>query len=157
MQAQAADLLKVLGSGVRPGAGAPTAPAAAGFAELLEQARAGQLETGLPVSVAQGAGLSLSPGQLDGLAKAVDRAHAEGATRIVVLMDGMSLDVDVLGRRVLGAADLSGGRVLTGIDGLVRLDDHGEGEFTPLPLPRAGALNPSLLEALHAGPSLGSA
>lgn len=146
-----ADLLRVLGSGVRPDGQAQDIPAASGadFERMLAQARAGTLETGLPVTVAEGAGVELDATQLERLGRAVDRAHAEGATRVVVLMDGMSLDVDVLSRRVLGPADTSGGRVVTGIDGLIRL---GKGDdpaaATVLPLPRGNSMDKSLLDML---------
>ncbi|MBK7405773.1 MAG: hypothetical protein IPJ41_14425 [Phycisphaerales bacterium] len=157
METGAADLLRVLGSGVRPtsgdvGAGVPAAGAS--FADLLDQARAGQLETGLPVSIADGAGVSLTGEQLGRLAGAVDRAHAEGATRIVVLMDGLSLDVDVLGRSVLGTADLPDGKVLTGIDGVMRLGDAGTPTPSVLPLP-SGLPQASVLKLLEGLPSAG--
>lgn len=153
MTPSAADLLRVLGSGVRPDGGASGARPSDGpdFESLLAQARAGSLETGLPVSVADGAGVELDDAQLARLGRVVDRAHAEGASRVVVMMDGMTLDVDVLSRRVLGEADLGGGRVLTGIDGLVRL---GEGDDLPgevLALPAAGAVDASVLALLAGG------
>lgn len=116
------------------------------FAELLEQARQGALETGLPVSVASGAGVELTGAQLERLSKVVDQAHASGATRIVVMMDGLTLDVDVLSRRVLGVAELGGGRTLTGIDGLVRLEPTEVAQT--LPPPTIGGLNASLRRAL---------
>jgi hypothetical protein len=118
------------------------------FQTLLAQARAGGLDTGLPVTVADGAGVSLDASQLARLGSVVDRAHAEGATRILVMLDGRALDVDVLSRRVLGEADLTGGRVLTGIDGFVRLGE-GEGVAPPmLPLPSGGVVDASVLGLL---------
>ncbi|MCC7389944.1 MAG: hypothetical protein IT431_14380 [Phycisphaerales bacterium] len=145
-----ADLLRVLGSGLRPDGAAEGVRAADGadFQTLLARARAGSLETGLPVTVADGAGLELSEEQLARLGRVVDRAHAEGATRILVMLDGVALDVDVLSRRVLGEADLAGGRVLTGIDGFVRLGEGDDGASGVLPLPSAGAVDASVLAML---------
>ncbi len=147
------DLLRVLGSGFRPESPEPlTQPASVkDFARLLAQAREGGLETGLPVSVAQGSGIDLDAAQLEQLGGVVDRAHAEGATRIIVSMDGKMLDVDVLSRRVLGEADLSDGRVLTGIDGFVRIDEGDQARQPMLPLPNAGSVDASLLKLLASG------
>lgn len=148
-----AELLRMLGSGVRPDGATPGAPSggAPDFEALLARARSGSLETGLPVSVASGAGVELDGAQLARLGRVVDRAHAEGASRVVVMMDGMALDVDVLSRRVLGRADLEGGKVLTGIDGLVNLGE-GEGEAAPvLALPGARPVDASVLKLLAGG------
>lgn len=147
------DLLRVLGSGPRPDGGAGAAPPGAGsdFEVLLARARAGGLETGLPLSVAEGSGVELDGAQLERLAGVVDRAHAEGATRILVMMDGKTLDVDVLSRRVLGEADLSGGRVLTGIDGFVRLGAGDDARQAVLPVPGTGSVDASLLRLLSQG------
>ncbi len=145
-----ADLLRVLGSGLRPDGAAEGVRAADGadFQTLLARARAGSLETGLPVTVADGAGLELSEEQLARLGRVVDRAHAEGATRILVMLDGVALDVDVLSRRVLGEADLAGGRVMTGIDGFVRLGEGDDAAPGVLALPSAGAVDASVLAML---------
>jgi len=143
------ELLRMLGSGLRPdGASARGPEPAMDFQTLLAQARAGGLETGLPVTVADGAGVSLDASQLARLGSVVDRAHAEGATRILVMLDGRALDVDVLSRRVLGEADLAGGKVLTGIDGFVRLGEGDGVERPVLALPGGGAMDASLLRLL---------
>jgi len=138
-------LLRALAPPSAPaGRSGPTRAAEPHFAELLSRAKEGSLETGLPVAVAEGSGLELSADQLERLSKVVDRAHGAGATRLVVMMDGMTLDVDVLSRRVLGRADLDDGRVLTGVDGIVRIEGTGAVTGVPLPPPGAGALAPSL-------------
>jgi hypothetical protein len=153
-EVRSADLLRALGSSTSaPGAGAPVAPGGPDFAELLGRAREGALETGLPVTVAHGSGVELSSEQLEQLSKVVDRAHSAGATRIVVLMDGVALDVDVLSRRVLGTAELQAGRVLTGVDGIVRLGSDEAASGGPLPPPGAGAIAPSLRRALASSES----
>jgi len=64
-------------------------------------------------------------------------------------MDGKALDVDVLSRRVLGEASLHDGRVLTGIDGVVRLDGDTTDLNAFLPVPAPGQANSSLLRALQ--------
>ena len=150
MNPSAMDLLRLLGSGPRPDGASPgvqTEPVQ-DFQTLLARARAGGLETGLPVSVADGAGAALDAAQLERLGAVGDRAHAEGATRILVMLDGRALDVDVLSRRVLGEADLAGGKVLTGIDGFVRLGEGDGVERPVLPLPAGGAMDASLLRLL---------
>jgi hypothetical protein len=68
------------------------------------------------VSVASGAGVELSAEQLARLSPILDRAHAAGATRVVVLLVGLALDIDVLSRRVLGEAVLRDQGVLSGSD-----------------------------------------
>lgn len=142
------DLLRVLGSGVRPGQGTEAAAGGAvtGFAQMLEQARAGVLRTDLPVSVASGADVELDEQTLGKLAEIVDRAHAAGATRVVVLHGNVALDVDVLSRRVLGRVDLTDENIGTGFDGIVRLAPDRAAKA--LPLPPVNAANPSLLDAL---------
>lgn len=144
------DLLRVLGSAIRPDGAADLRDAgtAEAFDTLLEQAQAGSLQTGLPVSVAAGVGVALDESQLGELSRIVDRAHADGATRIAVLLDGKALDVDVLSRRVLGELDLSDGRVMTGIDGVVQLGVDPDSVPGVLPVPSPGALGPSLLKLL---------
>jgi hypothetical protein len=145
-----ADLLRVLGSAIRPD-GAADVRASEGieaFGDLLQKAQAGSLETGLPVSIAAGAEVELSESQLAELGRLVDRAHAEGATRMAVLVDGKALDVDVLSRRVLGELDLADGKVMTGIDGVVKLDTDDAGTSLTLPTPSQGAVDASLLRLL---------
>ncbi len=146
-----ADLLRVLGSAIRPDGAARLRDAGGveAFDNLLQKAQAGSLETGLPVAVAPGVEVELSEPQLAELSRLVDRAHAAGATRMAVLVDGTALDVDVLSRRVLGELDLADGRVMTGIDGVVKLDS--DAEALPggvLPAPSTGAMDASLLKLL---------
>lgn len=144
------ELLLALDSGVRPEGpgrvqdGGGVEP----FDRLLDRARAGGLETGLPVTVAPGSGVELSPQSLAALGRLVDRAHAEGATRMAVLAEGRVLDVDVLSRRVLGELDLKDGRVLTGIDGVSRLGAPEDGDRPIVRPPDAKNVSASLLELL---------
>lgn len=107
MTAGPLDLLKVLASGVR--AVAPERASGGveheGFEALLNKAKTGTISSGERVTEAKGAGVNLSPEQLDRLAVAADRAEAEGAQRALVLIDGKVLKLDVQTRTITGAAD----------------------------------------------------
>lgn len=153
------DLLKLLGSGSRPGlAPAPSAAAAApgvDFGSLLKQAREGTLASGRSVTVAKGAGVNLSAEQLARLSAAADKAEAQGATGALVLIDGMALKLNLTTREVTGRADLNSGAVLTGVDSVVSLPSTAGSSgaaagAAPVPLPKAGAGwgNASLLQTL---------
>ncbi|MCC6676955.1 MAG: hypothetical protein IT436_07415 [Phycisphaerales bacterium] len=118
------NLLQKLGSGVRPvGAERPArsllGAAGQSFAELLGKAADGQITSGLPVTVAKGAGVNLSADQLVRIGSAADRAQAAGADRAVVLIDGAALKLDVATRTITGPADLSPGATHGDIDALV--------------------------------------
>ncbi len=144
------DLLRRLGSGVRPdGAGGVTPrPASltqgASFADLLRAAKGGEIETGRSLRLAEGVvGAELSAGQLDRLSQATDRAEASGATRLLALIDGKAVTIDVTTRTALSVADAAAeGRapVMTGIDSVVIVPGAGGGAGG------AGA------EAAHAAP-----
>lgn len=166
MTANASDLLRALGAGIRPAApdraaapggvraGGTSALEHAAFADLLAEARAGDVSSSLPVSIAPGAGIELTPEQLDRVAAAADRAEASGATRALVLIDGMSLRLDVGVRTITGAADLTTSGVLTGIDAVLHAPPAPGGVFRGGPnmpgMPSAGhaVQNASLLRTL---------
>ena len=128
---------------------APSALEGEGFSELLKRAQRGEFGTGLPVKIAPNAGVELSDEQLTHLAVVADAAEASGATRALVMIDDLSLCMDVGSRTILGPADLTDGKVLTGIDGVIRLTAPPAG---PLPIagPRVdgGSMNTSILRAL---------
>lgn len=149
MNAAGAEMLRALGARAPSPADALAAPAQAGgeFAALLAKARAGDVHTGLEVTVARGAGVQLSPSQLERLAIAADRAHAEGASRALVLIDGMALELDVLARTITGTVDLETEGVLTGIDAVVRVGAAGAPRVESF-VPRPGVA-PSLARALE--------
>ena len=86
---------------------------------MLDQAKAGDIESGLPIVVGRNAGLTLSESQLQRLAQAADRAEAEGATRAIVLIDGMALTMDVAIRTITGKADLTATGVVSGADAVI--------------------------------------
>ncbi|MFZ4573333.1 MAG: hypothetical protein ACOYN0_02980 [Phycisphaerales bacterium] len=151
------DLLRSLGSGVLPpgveGRGTKSeALDRLGFAELLSKARSGAVQSGLSVTVAGSAGVTLSEGQLERLAKAADLAESQGATRAVVFMDGMALRMDVASRTVLGEVDLSRGGVVTELDSVISIPGNEAGatsEPQVVPVPDRGVLglSPAALAA----------
>lgn len=149
-------LLRALGSGVRGPGPASTQPKASdpkvAFEELLRQARAGEIETGAPVSVARGAGVELSADQLARLSAAADKLEAAGATRALVLMDGRALVLDVATRTVAGVMPMDPGRPVVGVDAVLRLSDApASAPSAPIvgtPRAEPAGLNPSLARAL---------
>jgi hypothetical protein len=164
MSVPGSDLLRLLGSGVTPGAERPAAQTGAAggadFASLLTKARSGEVSSGRPVTIGRGAGIKLSEEQLAKIASVADRAEAQGATRALVLIDGMALKLDITLREITGRADLGSGGVLTGVDAVVSVPGaagpagrHGGGPAAGAVLPNAGAGwgNGSLLKSL-AGP-----
>lgn len=117
-------LLQKLASGVRPeGAERPArgllSTSGPDFAELLAKAGEGQIISGLPVTIAKGAGVELNVEQLMRVGAAADRAQAAGADRAVVLIDGSALKLDVATRTITGPADLSPGSTHGDIGALV--------------------------------------
>jgi len=161
-------LLNLLSSGVRAVSGvAPSpgaSPGASDFSSMLGKARAGELSTGLPVTIARNANIDLSDDQLSRLAQAADRAESAGARRALVLMDGRALEIDIATRQVGREHPQADSRVITGIDAMIDLGGHagtpgaeadavgGSGQAAPVSssgpgLDRSG-WNRSLLEAL---------
>ncbi len=127
-------LLRVLGSGVRPvSPTSPSQPAGsvasgiehASFDQLLSAARTqagtlGGVASGREVSVADEAGLSLTPELADRLSLAADRAEAAGIRKAVVLLDGGAYTLDVPTRTITAKAAGDKG-IYAEVDGLVDL------------------------------------
>ncbi len=143
-------LLSALGSGLRllTGGGqsrvqdAEPQMDAASFADLLAQAQQGELETGLPISIARGLDLDLSDAQLEELSKLADQAEAAGLTNVLVLVENSvgevgGLLLDVQGRTITGVAEPTQ-KVISGVDGVLRLGEKAEADRGPVPLPTAG-------------------
>jgi len=139
----AAALLKRLG-GVTPGEGAqPRTPVSeAGFAELLQRAQSDGPSR--EVSIDRAAGVELSREQLARVAKAADQAEAAGAGVAAVLIDGMALKLDVLGRRILSKSD----GVLTDVDAVVAAPQEARSDAAPVGPPPSAADNASLVRLL---------
>jgi hypothetical protein len=159
MNATAIDLLRQLGSGVRPVSpplGTPMGPAAqpgqlesAGFADLLAAAKSGGVQTGLNISIAPGAGVTLTPEQLARLSAAADRAQAQGVHEAMVMIDGQALKLDVFTRTITGKADLENGNVLSGFDGLMVIPPADQpAPAATVPPPSAPPANASLQKLL---------
>lgn len=134
MTSEASQLLARLASGIRPvGGPAPSGVGGragqsvegASFADLLQRVERGEINSGLPVQVHEGAGVKLSEAELDALGKAADLAQAAGAQVVLVMMNGRGLVLDVGARTVTGVADLAAGHVQTGIDSVMQLGNIG--------------------------------
>ena len=123
MNVNPAEFLRKLGGGVRPDGTAPTFQATgvehADFASLLDEAHAGRFGSAQPVSVARGAKVELSSGQLDRLAAATDAAEAAGAQRLLAMIDGKGVMIDVPTRTVTGGVEGLGNRLITNVDAFV--------------------------------------
>lgn len=92
------------------------------FAALLEQARSGEIESGVPLRVPSHLGVELDGSQMKRMMKALDQAEAQGAGRAVVMMDGKGYTVDVGTRTLTGVIDMndpSTTGVLDGVDAVV--------------------------------------
>jgi hypothetical protein len=160
MTSDAAGLLKMLASGVRPaGVAVPgTTPRAAGiesgqFAELLSKARAGELGSNRPVTIDSDAAgsMKLTDDQLAKIALAADKAEAEGVRTALVVLDDQQVLLDVSSRTVTSAARLGNGAVLGGVDGVINLSKGlGATEAAPPPIapPSATVSNHTLAELL---------
>jgi hypothetical protein len=123
------DLLKVLGSGVRPaGVEGPKANAtgAIDFAKLLAQAKGGEVKSGLPVALDPKLGVELDASGHERLSAAVDRLEAAGASRGVVMIDGHALVVDVADRKVTGLVNDES--EVAGVQGVVRAAPAGDAD-----------------------------
>ncbi|HMN42375.1 MAG TPA: hypothetical protein PKE29_16150 [Phycisphaerales bacterium] len=141
MNTTSAQLLRMLGSGVRPdsmrAAGPPaTGATQAAFADLLRQARDGTLASTAPVTVAGDAEVSCTDEQLARLSLGADKLEAAGVRTAMVSIDGQRLILDVHARSIVGAASAENG-VIAGIDGAMDLGDFRTGE--PVGVQTAGA------------------
>ena len=150
MTPAAGALLRLLGSGVSAlaggGRGRPAPVEGASFGELLGRVSDGSLRAGEPVRVDPGSGVELTPDQLRRVGEAASRLEASGASRGLVLIDGMALEYDVLTRTITGEADLGPNEPVANIDAVVRAPGA-DAEGGPAGLP-GGVSNASLLAAL---------
>ncbi len=119
------------------------------FAKILEDARAGKLESGRSISIAGGVDLDLSREQLDRLAAAADLAEREGTRQGVFLIDGQALRMDVDNRTI--TAVLDPGSTMNDIDSVMSVPDEGApAPAAPLGLPNDIEPNSTLLDVLAA-------
>lgn len=129
MTSSAAQLLRALGSGIKPVGSSTTKCESIGapgvFADLLKQAREGGLASELPVTIgsdALSAGVRLDEEQLARLAIAADKLETAGVRHALVTIDGQKVLLDVHSREVTGLPDGEHGLV-GGIDGVMDLGD----------------------------------
>lgn len=113
-------------SSVRGASAMSTPPGLEGldFAAMVREAQRGKIRTDLPVTIAPGANVELRPDQLEKLAEAADMAQAKGVQVAAVLLDDVSVVLDVGSRRVistLDAKDRDDLPVRTGVDGVIDL------------------------------------
>jgi hypothetical protein len=79
------------------------------------------VSSGEAVAVAPGVNVSLSGEQRDRLAVAVDAALAAGKSRVLALIDGLALEVDVESRTVTAAHAASDATLVTHVDAVVTI------------------------------------
>lgn len=122
------DLLRQLGSGVRPDGAtrAASSPApgveSASFDELLALARSGGIEPGAPLTFARDVRNTLSDEALAALAVATDAAEAQGVTRLAAQVGGRVVTVDVARREIVAIDPARANAIVTGVDAFVALD-----------------------------------
>lgn len=123
MYINASDLLKRLASGVRPdgsdGAARSRSIESEDFGSLLTSVRTGEIASGRTLSTRGGVDTELSPEQLERLGIATDAAEAAGSRRLLAMIDGGAVTIDVADRRIESHAESVSGTVLTEIDGFV--------------------------------------
>lgn len=141
MTTDSTQLLRMLGSGVRPAAlphstidPKPGSLDEADFAELLKQAAHGKLSSNRPVTVEKGVGVELSDTDHAALADAADRAEAAGLRKALVYLGDKALILNVQTRSITAQADPNSG-VLTGIDGVLRASPASSAPRVPGVLP----------------------
>jgi hypothetical protein len=123
------DLLRRLGSGVRPAAGAAVVRAGANhpdFQMLLGAARRGEFSSGRSVGAAHHLGIELTDEEQRELDRAADAAEAAGASVMLAVIEGAALRVDVAARQATDARPLrtdapESPELMTGIDAAVVL------------------------------------
>ena len=132
------ELLKQLGAGVRPDGSArshATTPIdSASFGDMLDRVHNGQVSSDRAITIASNVSkdLSLTDEQLARVATATDAAEAAGANRIMAVVGGQALLVDVLTRTIEKATPVSQANLTTGVDGVVFVPDDPAADLTPL-------------------------
>jgi hypothetical protein len=128
------DMLRKLGSGVRPADAAATLGRArvgdSGFADLLRAAESGEITTGRSVQPAKGSDLTLTDAQQARLATLADKAQLAGVSSVLVQTGASWLRLDPTARTVAPAKDAIGGLHL-GIDSVA--PESTTNDTTPAP------------------------
>ncbi|HVZ92881.1 MAG TPA: hypothetical protein VG797_00070 [Phycisphaerales bacterium] len=124
VQSSSLDLLRKLGSGVRPESAA-SGPGGAiesrGFADLLKSVRDGAISSNRPLSLAKGAEGKLSPDQLNRLSIAADAAEASGSYRLLAVVDGQAVKIDIASRTIESVTSHDPAKVYGDVDSVVFL------------------------------------
>lgn len=153
------DLLRKLSSGIRPEGISKRTPGAPiehlPFDGLLEQIRRTGVSDVRPVRIDSNIDLELTEDEREVLAVAVDAAEARGSRRLLVVLRGKALNVEVAPREVNNAGDVLEARVLDGFDAVVVAPETlGARELRErLADPDAHARPPLELAALLEGPA----
>lgn len=144
-----AQLLKLLGSGVRPvdaeSLRARHAPLETlDFADLLRRADHAEMRSGLRVRASDPALDVFDSAQIERLSQAADAAEAAGATRLVAVIDGVAAIIDVGAREITGferlqdeSQDFARRLVRTGVDAFVIVPTEGDVVGAPEARPHA--------------------
>ena len=105
------DLLSLVGAGARLlglGRGSQPEQANEDFAQALDAAKGGSIDSGRVVVSAPDLGVDLTADQLQRLAHAADAAEAQGASTAAVLIDGMVIKLDVQSRTAIESTPAKG-------------------------------------------------
>lgn len=129
MTSNASDMLRLLGSGVRP-AGVGVAPQTkpiegSSFAELLANVKTGNVSSDQPLSMKHGLDLPLTPSQQSRLSSATDAAQVNGASRVIAVMDNQAYTIDVDSRTIESAMPWAPGALLTDVDAVMMVPEDG--------------------------------
>lgn len=156
-----ADLLRLLGSGVRPvgpasGASGAALTPSAPFADILSAARSGGIESGREVRYAKGSIGAADARTLAALSRAADAAEASGATRLLAVSGGRAFTIDLTTREIVGERSSQttdpAGALFTGVDAVAVLpDDRAESAPVLAPQLRPLPVNLALTRALERG------
>lgn len=122
MMATPGDLLRLLGSGVsatgdRPPVSKPIEESA--FKDLLDKAAQGHVPSGIEARLGQGVNATFTPEQMERLTAAGDKAEAAGASRAMILMDGLAVTMDVPTRTVTQVVKASSLGVVGDVDAVI--------------------------------------
>lgn len=139
MTTNAADMLRLLGSGVRPAGATPTQTSApiegSSFAELLAGVKSGTIASNQMLTIKRGVEAEFTPSQQARLSAATDAAEASGASRLLAVIDNQAVTIDVTSRTVEAVSPWTAGNVKTDVDAVVMVPDEGaslEGLFAGL-------------------------
>jgi len=127
MAVPADQLLRSLGSGIRPFDPLDPSPLSSGgdadFRALLDRARSGNPQTGLAVKLTGELDIALGIEQRQSLASAVDRVAVVGGESALILLDGRTLRVDVRTRTVIEEIPRTETDPVVGIDAFAHAEE----------------------------------